>query len=270
MLVIGERINGMFKDVAKAISQKDKSVIQSLARSQVEAGAHMLDVNVGPAAADAVEAMKWLIDAIQEVVEVPLALDSTKSKVIEEGLKLVKKKAIINSTTADPQKLEVLLPIAKKYNAGIIGLTMGKSGIPRDRHERSEFAAQIVSACMEAELGLEDVYLDPIILPVNVAQPQAIEVLESIREFKILSDPAPKTVVGLSNVSQGTGDRSLVNRIYLVMAVAMGLDAGIVDPLDKQLMDAMITAELLLNKHIYCDSGKTVVVFTHHETVRRR
>jgi len=254
MLVIGERINGMFKDVASAIANKEKAVIQRLAKEQISSGADVLDVNVGPAAPDAISAMKWLVETIQEVADAPLALDSTKPKVIEEGLKLAKKNAIINSTTADPEKLGIYLSMAKKYNAGLIGLTMGKSGIPRDRHERSEFAAQIVSSYMEAGLDLSNLYLDPIILPVNVTQPQAKEVLESIREFKILSDPAPKTVVGLSNVSQGADDRSLVNRIFLVMALACGLDAAIVDPMDEPLMNAMITAELLLNKHIYCDS----------------
>lgn len=254
MLVIGERINGMFKDVGKAIANKDKAVIQKLAREQVAQGAGMLDVNVGPAASDALEAMKWLVETIQEATDAPLALDSTKPQVIEEGLKLVKKKAMINSTTADKEKLDVLIPMAKKYEAKLIGLTMDKKGVPRDKNQRSEFAAQIVTACMEAGLNLTDLYLDPIILPVNVAQPQAKEVLESIKEFSLLSDPSPKTVVGLSNVSQGAENRSLINRTFLVMAVASGLEAAIVDPLDKELMDGVITAELLLNKHIYCAS----------------
>jgi 5-methyltetrahydrofolate corrinoid/iron sulfur protein methyltransferase len=254
MLVIGELINGMFKDVAKAIANKDKDVIYKLAKEQVSSGADVLDVNVGPAAADATDAIKWLTQTIQEAVDVPLAFDSTKSQVIEEGLKLAKKKAIINSTTADQAKLDALIPMAKKYGASLIGLTMGKSGIPRDRHQRSEFAAQIVSACMEAGIGLEDLYLDPIILPINVAQSQAKEVLESIREFKLLSDPPPKTVVGLSNISQGTENRGLINRTFLIMAVNAGLEAAIMDPLDKGLMDGLITAELLLNKHIYCTS----------------
>ncbi|MCQ9208311.1 MAG: dihydropteroate synthase [Omnitrophica bacterium] len=254
MLVIGERINGMFKDVGKAIADKERGVIQKLAKDQVAQGAGMLDVNVGPAAADAVEAMKWLVEVIQEVTDTPLALDSTKPEVIEAGLKLVKKKALINSTTAKKEKLDSLLPMAKQYKAGLIGLTMGESGIPRDRHQRSEFAARIVSACMEAQVPLEDLYLDPIILPVNVAQAQAQEVLESIREFKLLSDPSPKTVVGLSNISQGTKSRSLINRTFLVMAAVCGLDAAIADPLDKELMDGLITAELILNKHIYCAS----------------
>ncbi|NQS99463.1 MAG: dihydropteroate synthase, partial [Candidatus Omnitrophica bacterium] len=110
MLAIGERINGMFKDVGQAIARKDKAVIQDLAKRQVAAGAGMLDVNVGPAAADAVAAMQWLVETIQEVTDAPLVLDSTKASAIEAGLKLVKKKAIINSTTAAQKKLDLLLP----------------------------------------------------------------------------------------------------------------------------------------------------------------
>ncbi|MFH1046182.1 MAG: dihydropteroate synthase, partial [Candidatus Omnitrophota bacterium] len=141
MLVIGERINGMFKDVGRAIAAKDKTVIQDLAKRQVAAGADALDVNVGPAVADAVEAMKWLVETIQEVTSVTLALDSTKPAVIEAGLRLARKKAIINSTTAKLDKLNTYVPLAKQYHASIIGLTMGESGIPRDRNERSEYAA---------------------------------------------------------------------------------------------------------------------------------
>jgi len=254
MLVIGELINGMYKAVGKAIKDKDKSIIQKLAKDQVGAGANMLDVNTGPASADPKNDIKWLVETIQEAVDAPLALDSTKADVIEEGLKLVKKKALINSASADDEKLNRLIPLAKKYNAQLIALAMDKKGIPRDRNQRSELALKIVSTCMEQGFPLEDLYIDPVVLPINVAQPQGTEVLESIKEFKLLSDPPPKTVVGLSNVSQGTKNRSLINRTYLVMAVGFGLSGAIVDPLDRELMDALITAELLLNKHIYCDS----------------
>jgi len=254
MLVIGELINGMYKNVGNAIKSKDRKVIQDIAKRQVEAGANMLDVNTGPASSDPKEAIKWLVDSIQEVVDVPLALDSTKADVIEEGLKLVKRKALINSANADDEKLNTLVPMAKKHNAQLIALTMDKKGIPRDRNERSELALKIVSGCMEQGFPIEDLYIDPVVLPINVTQPQGIEVLESIKEFKFLSDPAPKTVVGLSNISQGTKSRSLINRTYLVMAIGFGLSGAIVDPLDKELMDGLITAELLLNKNIYCDS----------------
>jgi 5-methyltetrahydrofolate corrinoid/iron sulfur protein methyltransferase len=254
MFIIGELINGMYKEVGRAIVEKDKKTIQRLAKQQMENGADALDVNIGPVSKDPVEAMKWLAETIQEVVDARMCFDSTKPAVIEAGLKLAKKRPIINSTTADDEKLNILLPLAKKYNAQIVGLTMDKAGVPRDRYKRSELALKIIASCMEYGIESADVYIDPIVLPVNVAQPQAGEVLESIREFKVISDPPPKIVVGLSNVSQGAKDRSLINRTFLVMAAAFGLTAAILDPLDKELMDAMITAELILNKNIYCDS----------------
>ena len=257
MLVIGELINGMYQDVRKAIQTKDKSIIKRLAADQVAAGASMLDVNTGPASADPKDAIKWLIEAIQEETDAPLCLDSTKPDVIEEGLKIVKSQAMINSTDASDEKLIPYLELAKKYKAKLIALTMSKKGIPRNKDERMEHAAKIVSTAMEKGFPITDLYIDPVVLPVNVAQPQALELLEALREFKLLSDPAPNTVVGLSNISQGTKLRPLINRTLLIMAVTNGLSAAIMDPLDKDLMDAVITSELLLNKNIYCDSFLT-------------
>lgn len=254
MLAIGELINGMYKEVAKAIENKDKRAIQSLAKKQVEAGADMLDVNTGPYAKDPKDTMKWLVDTIQEVVSSGLVLDSTKSEVIEEGLKLAKSKSMINSVNADDEKLNTIMPLVKKYNTMVIGLTMDKKGIPRDRNERMEHAAKIITFSEQGGIDPKDVYIDPIVLPLNVAQQQAVEVLESIKDFRALCDPPPKTVVGLSNISQGTKKRSLINTTFLLMAMAGGLSAAILDPLDKQLMDSMITGDLMLNKNIYCDS----------------
>jgi len=254
VIIIGELINGMYKDVGKAIVNKEVDIIQHLAEDQVKSGATVLDVNTGPYSKNPKEDMKWLIESIQKVTDVPLALDSTKADVIEEGLKLAKKRAIINSTSADNDKMERIFTLAKKYNAQVIGLTMDKSGVPNSKDKRLELAAAIIAKAMDFEISTEDIFLDPIVLPVNVAQTQGLEVLESIREFRLLSDPAPKTVVGLSNVSQGTKFRPLINRTFLVMAAANGLSAAILDPLDRELVDAMITAELILNKNIYCDS----------------
>lgn len=254
MLVIGERINGMFKDVKKAIQEKDKSVIQNLARAQRDAGADVLDVNVGPASPDQVGSMKWLIETIQEVVDIPLALDSSKPNVIRDAIDMCKKPPFINSTTAQKEKIDILLPLAIEKDASLIGLTMDEKGVPRDADTRTEIAATIITEATEKGFPMERLYLDPIILPCNVAQPQASHVLEAIKQIKILSTPPCKTVLGLSNVSQGTPHRSLINRIYLVMAITAGLDAAIIDPMDRELVEASITAELLLNKTIYCDS----------------
>ena len=254
MIIIGELINGMYKDVGKAIANKETDVIQHLAQDQVKAGASILDVNTGPYSKNPKDDMKWLVDSIQAVTDVALALDSTKADVIEEGLKLVKKRAVINSANADPDKMDKMFGLAKKYNAQVIGLAMDKSGVPNSKEKRLELAATIVAKAMECGINTEDLFLDPIVLPVNVAQTQGREVLESIREFRLLCDPPPNTTIGLSNVSQGTKFRSLINRTFLVMAVANGLTSAILDPLDKELVDAMITAELILNKNIYCDS----------------
>ena len=254
MFIIGELINGMYKDIGKAIQAKDKNIIQQKAIEQIKAGADALDVNCGPASRDPLNDIQWLLNAIQEVTDKPLAIDSSRPQVIESGLKVMKNKAIINSTTADEDKLQVLLPLAVKYNAKLIGLTIDKKGIPQNKDQRLELAATIVAFAQERGMPIEDIYLDPIVMPVNVAQVQMRDILDSLQEFKIISDPAPKTVIGLSNVSQGTCQRSLVNRTFLIMAVACGLDAAILDPLDKDLVDGAITSDLILNKQIYCDS----------------
>ncbi|RKY31011.1 MAG: methyltetrahydrofolate--corrinoid methyltransferase [Candidatus Omnitrophota bacterium] len=254
MFIVGELINGMYQDIGRAIREKNKKVIQDKALQQIKAGADALDVNCGPVSKDQSSDIQWLVESIQEVTDKPLALDSSKPAVIESGLKVIKNKTIINSTTADLEKLEKLIPLAKQYNAELIGLTISTKGIPQNKDQRLELAATIVASCSDAGFPIENLYIDPIVLPVNVAQAQIKDILDSITEFKIISDPAPKSIVGLSNISQGTCVRNLVNRIFLTMAVGCGLDAAILDPLDNDLMDAAITAELILNKHIYCDS----------------
>jgi len=254
MFIIGELINGMYQDIGRAIKEKDKSAIQKCALDQVNCGADALDINCGPASRQPVPDMQWLIETVQEVTDKPLALDSSKPAVIEAGLKVIKNKPIINSTTADNDKLSVLVPLAKQFKAKLIGLTISAKGIPQNKDQRLELAAAIVASCVDQGFSSEDLYIDPIVMPVNVAQASMVDILESIREFKIISDPAPKTVIGLSNVSQGTSQRSLINGTFLTMAVAFGLDAAILDPKDDSVMDSAITAELILNKQIYCES----------------
>ena len=254
MFVVGELINGMYSSIGSAIKERNKKVVQACALEQVACGADALDVNCGPASKQPLIDMAWLVEAIQEVTDKPLCLDSSKPAVIEEGLKAAKNKTIINSTTADKEKLDILLPLANKYKSKLIGITISAKGIPQNKDQRLELAASIIADCQEKGFPVEDLYLDPIVLPVNVAQAQMKDILESIAEFKIISEPGPKTILGLSNVSQGVSLRSLINRTFLTMAVAYGLDSAILDPKDKELMDTLITAELILNKNIYCDS----------------
>src|SRR5574340_226360 len=250
---IGERINGMFKSVGAAIREQNPAPIQELARKQLAAGADALDTNVGPASADPLAAMEWLVKVVREVTDAPLAIDTTKPEVMRRGLEVAGPGSIINSTKGQQEQLDIFVPMAVELGASVIALTIDEAGIPRDANGRAEIALRAVASAMEHGLDMERLLIDAVILPVNVTQPTAGHVLEAIRNVKLLADPAPKTVLGLSNVSQGTQQRPLINRTYLVMALAAGLDAAIVDVTDADLMDAMITAELLLNRSVYCD-----------------
>jgi 5-methyltetrahydrofolate corrinoid/iron sulfur protein methyltransferase len=264
MILIGERINGMFTDVKKAIAEKDKQVVQELAKKQTEAGATYLDVNVGTATADQEGTIQWLVETIQETCTTPLCLDSQKPDVIAAGLKAVNAEngVILNSTPLNKKTDEEILDkfIEMAEQAGpkscIITLTMDKNGVPQDIDTRVAIAAEIVQKAMEKGFSTQRLFIDPIVLPVKVpnAQVQAGNILTAMGQIRYLADPTPHMTVGLSNVSQGTTERSLINRIFLAMAIPHGLDSAIVDVLDEELMNVVATAEMLMNKQIYSDS----------------
>jgi 5-methyltetrahydrofolate corrinoid/iron sulfur protein methyltransferase len=236
MLIIGENITIGTEEVQKAIAERDAEVIQRRAVSQVEHGAGMLDLNIGPQKRHGVEVMGWIVDAVQEVVDVPLCLDTTNVAALEAGLKRCEKQAMLNSTSADPERLESIMPLAAKYNAKVIALTMGKT-IPSTTEGRAELAMEVlIPKSMELGIPMEDLYLDPLVLTVQGMQDYAPQTLEALRYFKQIVDPPPMTVVGLSNISNDVPweQRSLINRTYLVMLMAAGLDAAIASPLDRK------------------------------------
>jgi 5-methyltetrahydrofolate corrinoid/iron sulfur protein methyltransferase len=264
MILIGERINGMFNEVKQAVADKDKKVIQALAVRQTAAGAAYLDVNVGTAAADQEGVMQWLIESIQEVCSTPLSLDSQKPAVIAAGLKVINAEngLILNSTPLNKKSDEevfdkyVEMATSAGPKANIIALTMDKNGVPQDIDTRVDIAAQIVSRAMERGFDTQRLFIDPIVLPVKVpnAQTQPGNILAAVDQIKFLSDPAPHMTVGLSNLSQGATERSLINRIFLTMAISHGMDSAIVDVFDQELMNAVATSEMLMNRQIYSDS----------------
>jgi 5-methyltetrahydrofolate corrinoid/iron sulfur protein methyltransferase len=254
MIVIGERINGMFKKVREAIQNKDAAFIRDLAASQVKAGASILDINVGTASTDPESDMVWLVNAVQAEVGIPLSIDSARHEPLEAGLAAVKGKRVLNSTTGKETDLAKLLPMAKKYDASVIALTIDEDGVPSTVDKRVEIAAKILAAAMDQGIAVNELYIDPITLPVNCAQDQPERVFAAITQFRMLSDPPPHTTIGLSNISQRLKEHRLLNRTFLIMCMAHGLDSAIVDPLDEELMKAVITAEMLMNKFIYADS----------------
>jgi len=254
MIIIGERINGMFKKVREAIQAKDAAFIRDLAARQVKAGAAILDINVGTASTDPESDMVWLVKTVQEAVDVPLSIDSARHEPLEAGLAAVKGKRMLNSTTGKESDLAKLLPLAKRHNASVIGLTIDEDGVPSTVDKRVEIAAKILAGAMDAGISVEDLYIDPITLPVNCAQDQPERIFAAISQFRMLSDPPPHTTIGLSNISQRLKEHQLLNRTFLIMCMAHGLDSAIADPLDEELMRSAITADLLLNRFIYADS----------------
>ena len=254
MYVIGERINGMFVNVKEAIQEKNEQTIQDLAKRQIAAGAKALDVNVGPAASDAEGAMLWLVESIRAVTDAPLVIDTAKWDIMSAVVPQVPGEKILNSSKADPEIAARYVALAKENGAGLIALTIDVDGVPGNVDKRVELGAQLITIAMEGGLEMDKLFIDPIILPVNVAPKNPGHCIEAIAQLKAFADPPPHLLLGLSNVSQRCSNRELINRTYLVMAMSNGLDAAIADPLDTELMDAAITADLLMEKMIYCDS----------------
>ena len=264
MILIAERINGMFTDVKRAIADKNKQVIQDLAKKQTEAGASYLDVNVGTAAADQEGTMQWLVEAIQETCSTPLCLDSQKPDVIAAGLKVINADngVLLNSTPlnkkSDEEVFDKYVEMANQAGpkANLIALTMDKNGVPQYTDTRVAIAAEIVSKAIEKGFSTQRLFIDTIVLPVKVpnAQSQPSNILAAMDQIKYLSDPAPHMTIGLSNLSQGASERSLINRVFLAMAISRGLDSAIADVFDQDLMNVVATSDLLMNKQIYSDS----------------
>ena len=239
MIVIGESIHIISRQVRAAIDNRDKAFLQDLALRQVESGAHWLDLNIGPQKKAGVETMTWLVNIIQEVSNVPLVLDTTNVEAIEAGLEACHKPALINSTDATLERLNTLMPLAAKYNANIIALTLGSSGLPRTIDSRLELVLeQILPAAAQYNVPFNHIFLDPLVLTVNGNQGQAMQTVEAIRYFKQACEPPSMTTCGLSNISNGAPEeiRPLINRVFLTMMLGAGLDSAIMNCLDDELM----------------------------------
>ncbi|MHB8110195.1 MAG: dihydropteroate synthase [Syntrophorhabdaceae bacterium] len=237
MFLIGENLNVMSKKLGEAFQMRDAGPIQETAREQTRAGMDMIDLNIGPARKNGPDFMEWLVKVVQEATDLPLSLDTSNIDAIEAGLKASKTRPLINSISARPERIEALMPLAKKYNAPFIGLTLSAEGIPRDANERGMCAAEILAAAQSYGVPEEDIWIDPIVLPVNTQQLQ----IEGCTEFvMMLPDLAPssKSTCGLSNVSNGVPPhlRGIMNRTYLVMLKRYGMYSAIVDAFDKELI----------------------------------
>jgi len=240
LYIIGENFHIISPKVKRMVAERDTKAVQEMVLAQVQAGAQAVDLNIGPQKKQGVAIMEWLIDAVHEVApQVTISMDTTNAAAIEAGLKRCQAlgiEAIVNSTSAEEERLNTMGPLAAKYNAKIIALTMTKAGIPVSAEDRVNIVMEILLPRL-TEMGIpqEHILFDPLVLTVNGCQEYVPQAIETVRMLKMAFDPPLNTVVGLSNVSNRVPheNRSLINRTYLVMLMAAGLDAAILDPLDE-------------------------------------
>ena len=243
MYIIGENIHIISEKVKEALKARDAGFFQALAVKQVEAGAQALDLNLGPRKKDWEEVFPWMVQTVEAVVDVPLSFDSTNILGIEAGLKkITKAQPLINSTSAEPERLEKVPLLAKQYNARLVALTMGASGIPVGADERVNIALEkLIPRMVEIDYPISDLIIDPLVLTVSGCQEYCPELIEAIRTLQYAWDPPPAISVGLSNVSNAVPveNRPLINRTYCAMLMGAGLQMMIASPLDEKLKDTI-------------------------------
>ena len=242
MKCIGENLNIMSVKYGKALKERNAKPLQELAVQQAEAGMDWIDLNIGPAGKMGEELMSWLVPVIHEVVDTPLALDTSNVKAIAAGLKAhTKCRPLINSIMVRPERMEALLPLAKEFDADFVALLWGPEGMPRDENERGALCSEIVFKATE-EFGIspERIYVDPIQTPVNVQQNQIMSCLEFMKMFQDIA-PGCQSTIGLSNVSNGPPEhlRPILNQVMAILLKRHGMTSAIVDCFDTRLHEIM-------------------------------
>lgn len=249
--IIGERINptGRKKLAAEMAAGNFERVIAD-AMAQVEAGAHMLDVNAGIPMTDEPAILKQTIELVQSITEVPLCIDSSIVEALASGLSAYQGKALVNSVTGEEERLESVLPLVKKYNAAVIGISNDESGISDDPDKRFEVAKKIVERAMDHGIPKEDVLIDPLVMPVGAKHNAGRAVFQIIR--RVRQELNINTVCGASNVSFGLPNRTALNAAFVPMLIASGMTAAITNPLEKEISTAIFAADALMGNDENC------------------
>lgn len=245
MILIGENIHVISKIVREALIKRDENFVLDLINAQNKMD--YIDLNVGPAKSDLVEVLPWLAKIIQDNSECGISFDTTNSEEMKKGLEVFKGKTFINSISLDDERIEKIGGLAVEYGSNLIALTLSKeNGIPKDADGRLEIAFNIYEKCLEKGIDNEKLFFDPLILPICVDQSQGIEAINTIKMIKESFDPPVKTVIGLSNVSNGCPKdlRPLINRVYASLAFGAGLDAAIIDAKDDELIRILKMLEM--------------------------
>ncbi|MDR2459471.1 MAG: dihydropteroate synthase [Deltaproteobacteria bacterium] len=242
MVTIAENLNVTNRIIGAAFKDKDEKPIRTMLEGILKAEPDWVDINLGPARKNGAELMPWVVDIVQSMTELPIVLDTTNTDAIEAGLQRVKKPALINSISCRPERYEVLLPMAAKYNAYWVGLMWGPTGMARDANERAELTTELLLKAQELGIDAEMAFIDPIITPVNIQQDQLMNNLEFIEMLPDIVEAIQpghmtKSTNGVSNVSNGNPEhlRPILNRVYLSMLQKKGMYSSIVDAFDPEM-----------------------------------
>ena len=251
MLVIGELINASRKAIAAHIENQDAAAIQKVAQDEFEAGANYIDVNAGIFVGKEPEYLKWLVETVQTAVDAPCCIDSPDPTAIEAALSVLKGTPMINSISLEKDRYDKLMPIIAGTDFKVVALCMSDDGMPETLEDRMAIADKLVDGLLQNNVKLENIYVDPLVQPLSVNKSFGVEFVNSIEKI-MTTFPGIHTTCGLSNISYGLPNRKYLNQMFMVMAIAKGLDGAIIDPLDKRMMANIIAAEALAGKDNYC------------------
>lgn len=251
MEIIGEKINGTRKRVARAIKERDVAFIQDLALKQAGAGANWLDVNAGTHPDREADDLIWLVRTVQPATGVPLCLDSANPEALAAAIHVAEQTPMINSISGEPQRLEGILPLVAEHGCPVIALAMDDKRIPETFERRMEVISGLMEATRAAGVPDGKVYVDPLAMTLATNTNSAQITLNTIRGIRE-AYPEVHLTMGLSNISFGLPARSYINRAFLVLALEAGLDSAIVDPLDREMMAALVAAQLVLGRDRHC------------------
>ena len=251
MRIVGEKINSTCQRVAHAIEERKAAYIQDLAVRQAEAGADWLDLNAGTWQSKEPDDLIWLVETIQSVVEIPLCLDSANPQALTAAIQVVERTPMINSISGKSQQLEGILPLVAEHGCPVIALAMDDIGIPETCERRMEVVRKVMEASRFNGVPDGDMYLDPLVMTMATNTDSALITLDTMRAIR-QEFPDVHLIMGLSNISFGLPARSYINRVFLILALAAGLDCAILDHLDRELRAALVTARLILGHDRHC------------------
>jgi 5-methyltetrahydrofolate--homocysteine methyltransferase len=251
MMIVGELINASRKSIREAIDARDKNTLQEVARDEADAGANYIDVNAGVFVDNEAELLKWLAELVQDVVDLPCSLDSPNPRALEHALSTHKGTAMINSISLEEKRHDQLIPILAGTDLKVVALCMSDEGMPETSDQRLKIADKLITSLVNNGVKLENIFVDPLVQPISANLNFGAEFLKAV-EVILGHFPEVHIMCGLSNISYGLPQRMFLNRTFMAMAIAKGMDGAILNPLDQKMMATIDAAEALAGKDNYC------------------